>query len=159
MSRPVRRSMTCGTAHITGTIPTISVRINGRLSNAAATTPNANATATVVRTKTTLMVPTSLAALKFPDGMPGGRSHAQLEAIVVSLRSHPSEKREILPGAAARLEPLPPEEFRLLVRTIRVTRRTGHIAGAASMHDHRVVPRAETVSEIAGFTCADGIRN
>jgi hypothetical protein len=105
------------------------------------------------------MVHTSLAALKFPNGMPGGRSHAKLEAIVVSLRRHPSEKRELVRAVAVRLERLPPEELRLLVRTIRVTRRTGDIAGAASMHDHRVVPRAETVSEIAGFTCADGIRN
>ena len=60
---------------------------------------------------------------------------------------------------AVRLERLPPERFRFLVRTISVTRRTRGVAGAASMNDHRVVPRGETVCEIACFTGANDIRN
>ena len=77
------------------------------------------------------------------------------------LRRHPigPEKRELVRPFAVGLERFSPERFGLLVRAIRVTRRAGGIAAAASMNDHRIVPRAETLREIASFTCPDGIRN
>ena len=60
---------------------------------------------------------------------------------------------------AVRLERFSPQRFCLPVRTIRVAGMAGDSAVAASMNDHRVVPRAETVCEIASFTCANGIRD
>ena len=77
------------------------------------------------------------------------------------LRGQPigPKERELVRALAERLERLSPEGFRLLVRAVRVTRRAGDTAGAASMNDHRIVPRAETVYEIASFTSAGGIRN
>src|SRR4051794_31010542 len=69
---PVTRSNARDTAHITGTNPTISVRISRRPSDAAATTPNANATTTVVRTKTGLIIRTSQAnSIAMSSNLPG----------------------------------------------------------------------------------------
>jgi hypothetical protein len=57
------------------------------------------------------------------------------------------------------LEGLVPERFGLLVRTISVTRGPGGVSGAASMNDHRVVPRGETACHIERFTGAGCIPN
>src|SRR4051794_11564113 len=94
--------------------------------------------------------------------MPGGRRQAHVGAAACRpLCRHPvsAKKSEFVRAFAKGVERLLPESLRLLVRATPVTRRPRHVAGTASMNDHRVVPGGETVREIACFPCADGIRH
>jgi hypothetical protein len=114
--------------------------------------------------ETALKIPTSLTSLRHTEAVCAKRTITREvgEADAFALRGPHSmgpKKRELVRAFAVGLERLPPQRLGLLVRTIRVTRRTAKVSGAASMNDHRVVPRGKTMYQTACFTSADCIRN